>query len=264
MIQSDEGSEATHAAAAQNDPPAIRTSRHVGPSLVAVAHGTRSEIGTATVRVLLDAIRAARPEVHVVEAWVDVRQPDLPSTLEALHGPVVVVPMLLSVGYHVRVDIPAAAASRLQTVITLPLGPDPLLAVAAAARLIEARVAAGSVAGAATVILAAAGSTDPDAASDIAAAASLLAANLGGPVVGAALSASEPTIPQAAESARGPLEIANYLLAEGYFDDRLHRIAADLGISVVGAPLGAHPALVELTLARYDAGARELATPSSM
>jgi sirohydrochlorin ferrochelatase len=78
------------------------------------------------------------------------------------------------------------------------------------------------------------------------------------------LSASEPTIPQAVATAETPVEIANYLLAEGYFDDRLRRIAADLGVVVVGAPLGAHPALVALTLARYDAGARQLATPGSM
>jgi sirohydrochlorin ferrochelatase len=47
-----------------------------------------------------------------------------------------------------------------------------------------------------------------------------------------------------------PVEVATYLLAEGQFVDNLR--AAASGVATVADPIGAHPALVSLVLARYD------------
>jgi sirohydrochlorin ferrochelatase len=172
----------------------------------------------------------------------------------------VAVPLLLSGGYHARVDLPARAP---RARITRPVGPDPLLAVALADRLGEAGYAGGPV------VLAAAGSTDPAAQADVQAQAGLLAAHLGQPVTPAYLSAARPQVadlaaggeagpsPVAPVSTAAPVAavasvaaVAAYLLAPGRFADQL---AADVaGRAPVSAPLGDHPAVAEVVLDRYD------------
>ena len=66
------------------------------------------------------------------------------------------VPLLLSVGYHVKVDIARAVKSRPETRAAAPLGPDPRLAALLDQRLREAGVTDNDA-----VVLAAAGSSDP-------------------------------------------------------------------------------------------------------
>ena len=56
--------------------------------------------------------------------WLERAEPSLPEALAAIDGPVVVVPLLLSTGYHVKVDIPTAVAGRPQTAVARQLGPD--------------------------------------------------------------------------------------------------------------------------------------------
>ena len=51
-----------------------------------------------------------------------------------------VVPLLLSVGYHVKVDIARAVKSRPGSAAAAPLGPDPRLAKLLDQRLREAGV----------------------------------------------------------------------------------------------------------------------------
>jgi sirohydrochlorin ferrochelatase len=158
---------------------------------------------------------------------------------------VVVVPLLLSTGYHDRVDIPAAIrATRPDAVQAAALGPDPLLARALADRLAEAgrRPRDG-------VVLAAAGSSDPDAVAAVRTQAELLEAEIGAPVTAAFGSTAAPDVPTAVAAARpGRVAIAPYLLAAGFFTDRLGSAGAD----VLAAPLGAHPAVVALALRRYE------------
>jgi len=79
------------------------------------------------------AAGTVRLPVEVVGCHVDVEQPDVPSALgdAARAGRAdraVVVPLLLSAGYHVYVDLAeAAAAAPLPTAVTAALGPDPRL-----------------------------------------------------------------------------------------------------------------------------------------
>lgn len=194
-----------------------------------------------------DALSAASDGVEVRLAWVELVEPDLRTALAAVPADrrVVVVPLLLSSGYHDRVDIPAALAdARPAAVQAAVLGPDPLLAAALADRLAEAGRRPGD-----PVVLAAAGSSDPDAVAAVHTQAELLAAVLDAPVTAAFGSAAEPDVRTAVAAARpGRVALAPYLLAPGFFADRLAEAGADL----VAAPLGAHPAVVELARRRFE------------
>ena len=64
-------------------------------------------------------------------AFVDVQPPtvvDVVASLAAEGRPAVVVPLLLSGGYHVHVDIAGAVAAHPRAVSARPLGPDDLAA----------------------------------------------------------------------------------------------------------------------------------------
>jgi sirohydrochlorin ferrochelatase len=204
---------------------------------------------------IADAVRSRRPGLDVRVASVELVPPDVPTALAAVPAAarVVLVPLLLSSGYHDRVDIPAAiAAARPGTVKARVLGPDALLAAALADRLREAGRRDGDA-----VVLAAAGSSDSDAVDSVHGQAGLLAELLGTPVSVGFGSAARPDVAAAVAAARASgatrVGVAPYLLAPGFFATRLRAAGADL----VAAPLGAHPAVVELVLRRYDENRRE-------
>ncbi|MGW4892052.1 sirohydrochlorin chelatase [Kitasatospora sp. NPDC004240] len=218
------------------------------PALVLVAHGSRDPAALATVDRLRARIAAARPELDVRLAHLGLNDPLLPDVLAALSGPAVLVPLLLSRGYHVRVDLPRelAAAPQVAGTITAPLGPDPLLTELLALRLAEAGPAADAV------VLAAAGSRDPAAATDTEAQARLLAARLGRPVLPGYVAAGGPSVAEAVTrlTAAGHrrVAVAGYFTAPGDFA----RLATAAGGHLHAAPLGDHPLLARLVLTRYD------------
>lgn len=213
----------------------------MSPTLLAAVHGTRSPLGQATTEALISRVRDVRPGLAVDLCYLDVLEPRLASRLAAVAGPVVVVPGLLSAGYHVHDDIPSVAAGRAK--VARHLGPDRVLSKVLAARL----AAAGGDAD--TVALVASPSTRSSAQRDRTAAAADLAAVLGRPVhaltVGASLADALATLP-------GRVAVATYLLSEGRFFDTLRAAASEAGAVAVAAPLGAHPAIAELIVARYD------------
>jgi sirohydrochlorin ferrochelatase len=212
------------------------------PHLLIAAHGTQSAAGSATTAALVAAIAAARPNVSISLCFLDVATPSLRQALDATSGPVVVVPLLLSTGYHVQTDIPAIAAGRPEVRVARHLGPDPLVISALVDRL--------GPAPATSTVLIGIGSSRAAARADFDVAAGLLSSRLGRAVsvvtmaedVRAALSALPP-----------PVQVATYLLAEGRFLDSLRRSAE--GIATVAEPIGVHPNLVSLVLARYDQAA---------
>ncbi|AXK34773.1 sirohydrochlorin chelatase [Streptomyces armeniacus] len=228
------------------------------PTLVAVAHGSRDPEALRTLTALRSLVRTLRPGLRVELAHIELNEPLLPDTLAALPagGRAVLVPLLLGRGYHVKHDLPAAlaAAPHLDAAVAPPLGPHPLLAHALHDRLLETGWtpdAAGR--GRGGVVLAAAGSRDPDSAAGAARTAALLSARLGGvPVLPAYASAAAPTITEAAAAlrARGGRHtaLASYFTAPGHFAAR----CADAVPWPAAAPLGAHPALARLVLHRYD------------
>ena len=239
----------------------VRTAPAAGcapaPTLVAVAHGSRDPHALRTVLELLDRVRELRPGLDVRLGHIELNEPLLPETLAAVGaGDAVLVPLLLGRGHHVKHDLPAAAAGApaLRSRTAAPLGPHPLLVEALHGRLVEAGWDAGARSRSAAVVLAAAGSRDPDSAADTRRTARMLSERLGGiPVVPAYASAAAPTVPAAvrALAARGRhrVAIASYFTAPG----RFATAAAAAAPGVAAAPLGAHPAMARLVLHRYDA-----------
>lgn len=219
------------------------------PVLIACSHGTRSAAGQQVVDALRDAVRAARPGLVVEGAQVDVHGPYLADVVDRVcrDRDAVVVPLLLSSGYHVRVDIAQALERGGGRAVAAPaLGPGPEVVEILLERL-------GSFHG--SVVLAAAGSSDARAQADVEAAVELLAGALGRPVTSGFLSAQEPSVADAVAAAGpGPVAVVSYLLAPGVFSARLASVGAD----VVTEPLGVHPGLVDLVLARYDATVRDV------
>lgn len=223
------------------------------PVLIACAHGTRNVEGQAAIRQVMAEIEALRPGLTVVEAYVDVQEPELSGVVAGLPEgtPAVVVPLLLSTGYHVKVDIPKAIKPRPEVSSAPPLGPDPRLAELLAARLRDAGL--GDDDG---VLLAAAGSSLPDGSVDSEEQARQLAELLPNKVRVAYGASAEPNVPDGVAALRaevtedgGRVIVSSYLLATGYFHDQLFKSGAD----VVTAPLLPSPVLAEIALERYDA-----------
>lgn len=257
-----------------------------GPVLVGCSHGTDSLEGRAAIRSILDDVARSRPGLDVREAFVDVQQPEVADVVAAAvrgaphlaphvaaSGPAaaglpalstdprgrparvapsaVVVPLLLSTGFHVRVDVAAAVTGRAARAAA-PLGPDERLVAILVDRLAAAGLGPGDA-----VVLAAAGSTDPDAACDVREVAAGLSAALGRDVVVGYGAGAHPRVPAAVEGARsglapdGRVVVAAYLLAPGYFYDRVLEAGAD----VVTTPLAPDVRLAEIVLDRFDGAA---------
>jgi sirohydrochlorin ferrochelatase len=234
------------------------------PVLVACAHGTRSPDGQAVVRALAADIRGLRPGLVVAETYVDVQEPAVAEVVRAAvagspgepGGPAAVVtPLLLSTGFHVRHDIEEAVAGH-PARAAAPLGPDDRLVTILLERLHEAGAGPGDA-----VVLAAAGSSDPEAARAVRVVADGLRVRWDGPVTAGFGASAVPSVPDAVAAARAAgasrVVVASYLLAPGHFHAALQRAGAD----VVTRPLAPHPLLARIALDRYDARVASPAGP---
>jgi sirohydrochlorin ferrochelatase len=217
--------------------------------LVAVAHGTRSLSGQAQIRDLMARVIRRRPGLDARLSYLDVQHPRLPDVTARLDRPAIIVPLLLTSGYHVRVDI-ASGVDGVNAVATPPLGAGHELV-----DVLADRIAAAGPADA--VVLAAAGSSDARSRADIAAVARALP---GQTRIGYA-STNAPRVPDVVARLRADgaerVVIAAYLLVDGLFYQSLHRAGAD----DVTAPLVTHPAVVDVVLHRYDAAVLTSADP---
>jgi sirohydrochlorin ferrochelatase len=225
-----------------------------GHVLVACAHGTRNPTGRRLIAELALAARRLRPELSTTAAFVDVQPPtvaDVVAGLSAAGHPSVVVPLLLSGGYHVHVDIARAVDGAADAVAARPLGPDERLVAVLHDRLLAAG-ADPSDAGTA-VVLAAAGSSDPRSVADVEDTAALLQDRWAGSVTTGYGSAAKPAVPDAVAAARSAgasrVVVAAYLLAPGHFHDKL----AGAGADAVTAPLLPDDRIAAVLLDRYDA-----------
>jgi sirohydrochlorin ferrochelatase len=224
------------------------------PVLIACAHGTRSPTGRRLIAELALAAKGLRSGLVTTAAFVDVQPPtvvDVVAGLAAEGRPAVVVPLLLSGGYHVHVDIADAVAGAEGTVAARPLGPDARLVAVLHDRLVEAGADPRDPRTA--VVLAAAGSSDPRSVADVQRTADLLQQSWAGPVTTGYGSAAQPPVPDAVAAARRAgaqrVVLAAYLLAPGHFHDKLAGAGADL----VSAPLLPDERIAAVLLDRYDA-----------
>ena len=223
------------------------------PTLVGCSHGTANRAGQLAIRSILDDARAARPGLTVLETYVDVQGPQVEEVLRTVPPgtPAVVVPLLLSAGFHVYVDIAEAAGARPDTVAADALGPDGRLVALLRRRAVEAGAVPGDA-----VVVAAAGSSDARAVADVEAVVEAFARTWDGPVSVGYGSMARPSVAQAVRAARDAgaqrVVVASYLLAPGWFHDQL----AGAGADVVSAPLAPAPELADVVLDRYDAAAR--------
>ncbi|MEU8819526.1 sirohydrochlorin chelatase [Actinoplanes sp. NPDC048796] len=205
------------------------------PALIAVAHGTRSPHGQAQIRDLVARVAARRPALDVRLTYVDVQEPKVADVVP-LVGDAVVVPLLLSAGYHVRVDIADAVSGR-DIPVTRPLGPDDALLDSMVRRLPR---------GADAIVLAAAGSSDPAWRADIDALAARIGAHVG------YVAGHDPKVADVVADLRDRgakrIAIASYLLADGLFYRKLHQAGADW----VTPPLCLDPVTTDLVVSRYE------------
>lgn len=216
------------------------------PSLGLISHGTSSLPGQRLIEALAAAVATDLQGREMVGqtllGHVDVQHPDVAEVLRTLpaEGPRVLVPLLLSPGYHVHVDlaeaVTAAATERPNAPmdsteaagtirgadirLTPTIGPDPRLARVLADRLPALRADD-------QVVLAAAGSSDDRANAACLEMGEHLAAELGLPVtVGFHAGAGERLhdIVEQKRKRRGRLVLSSYLLAPGYFQDLADRL----------------------------------------
>ncbi|WP_344424983.1 sirohydrochlorin chelatase [Streptomyces lavendulocolor] len=232
----------------------------VAPVLVVIAHGSRDPRHAATVHALVRRAGGLRPDVRVETAFLDFNVPSVTAVLERLAAEgvrdVVALPLLLTRAFHAKADIPAVlreAPPSLRIRQAPVLGPSPLLVAALERRLYEAGLTPADK-GSTGVVLASAGSTDPEASAVIAEMARELRHTGWCAVRPAFASASLPRTEDAVRALREDgvrrVAVAPYVIAPGRLPDRIAEGAA--GADVLADVLGPSPELARLLLARYD------------
>jgi sirohydrochlorin ferrochelatase len=241
------------------------------PALVALAHGSRDPRSAATIKALVDEVKAMRPDLKIEAAFLELSKPSFQTVVDRLvkqgHDEIVVVPLLLTEAYHAKVDVPSAVAEAqarhegLQIRATRILGLEAQFLEVLDVRMREALKAA-RVRELDALVLAAAGSSDPLANQAVARLARVWGSRHKLPVTAAFASSSPPATGEAVRAFRGEgrrhIAVASLFLAPGFLPDRAAELALEAGAIAVSEPLGAHPELARAVLARYAVGAVEL------
>ncbi|MEU7317598.1 sirohydrochlorin chelatase [Streptomyces sp. NPDC007083] len=237
------------------------------PALLLVAHGSRDARHSATVGALAARVRLLLPGVRVAACYLDFDSPSVPAALEELHAAgareAVAVPLLLTRAFHAKTDLPAvlaevaAALPELTVRQSAVLGPHPLLTAALERRLRAAGLSPGD-APSTGVVLASAGSSDPEASAVIADMAREWRRTTGWCAVRPAFaSAARPGTADAVRELRAAgarrVAVAPYVLAPGRLPDRIAAGAREAGAEVLAPVLGAAPEVARVVLERYTA-----------
>lgn len=216
------------------------------PSIGLISHGTSSAEGRTVIEALAAAVtedlRTRGLADEVMLGHVDVQDPDVAEVLAALprERPVILVPLLLSPGYHVHVDLTEALYEAGATGgpgsrdirLTPTLGPDPRLA-----RLLVERLPALEADD--HVVLAAAGSSDDRANEACLEVVDSLSRELSRPVTAGFHAGGGDRLGDIVEQKRrlgGRVVLSSYLLAPGFFQDLTGTVIAD-SHDLLGPPL---------------------------
>ncbi|MFF0446632.1 sirohydrochlorin chelatase [Streptomyces sp. NPDC004609] len=261
------------------------------PVLLVVAHGSRDPRHAATVHALVRRVRSLRPGLRVETGFLDFNAPSVPRVLERLAADaeaagsatgrgragggrpgggtagevteVVALPLLLTRAFHAKSDIPAVLHEasvrlpRLRIRQAEVLGPSPLLLAALERRLYEAGLGPAGTRSTG-LVLASAGSTDPEAIAVIADMARELRHTGWCAVRPAFASAVSPGgFPRTEDAVRSlradgcaRVAVAPYVIAPGRLPDRIAAGARDA--DVLADVLGPSPELARLLLERYE------------
>lgn len=229
------------------------------PVLVAVAHGSADPRASATIADLMAVVAGRAPGLDLRSAFLGHAPPSLPQVLRTIEPgrEVTVLPLLLTAAYHSKADIPRILARfpRLRLSYGATLGPHPLLLQALERRLAEADPGAYEDPARTAVVLAAAGSSDPEANATIARLAARWQARTGWFAVRPAYaSAAEPSPAAAVARLRHDgaprVVVATYLLAPGLFADRIRQSTLAAGAAAVSPVLGASAEVSDILLDR--------------
>jgi sirohydrochlorin ferrochelatase len=241
------------------------------PALIALAHGSRDPRSARTVREIVAATKALRPDLKIEPAFLDHSRPDLDAVVDRLvargHTEIVVVPLLLTEAYHARVDVPevvAAAGDRHESLairVADVVGTDAALLSVLDVRLREA-LRESRVRELDALVLAAAGSSDALANATVARLARLWGNRHHLPTSVAFASTAPPSTGEAVREwrrqGRRHVAVGSLFIAPGKLPDRAAELALEAGAVAVSAPLGAHEELSRVILARYSVGALQL------
>ncbi|MGW4232780.1 sirohydrochlorin chelatase [Streptomyces sp. NPDC004980] len=237
------------------------------PVLLVIAHGSRDPRHASTVHALTARVRSLRPGLRVETGFLEFNAPSVPRLLERLAaegvGEVVALPLLLTRAFHAKSDIPSVlheARTRLPRLAVRQaevLGPSPLLNAALEQRLYEAGVTPGDK-GSTGLVLASAGSTDPEAIAVIAEIARELRHTgwcavrpaFASAVVAGGFSRTADVVRALRADGVRRVAVAPYVIAPGRLPDRIAEGAAEA--DVLSGVLGPSPALARLLLDRYD------------
>ena len=253
------------AGAGTGTPAHASTGTGTGTPLLVIAHGSRDPRHAETVRALTGRVAAARPGLRVETAFLDFCAPSVPQAVRHLAADgveqAVALPLLLTRAFHAKSDIPAVLREstagwpslRLRTADVL--GPSRLLTAALERRLYDAGLRPGDRSSTG-VVLASAGSSDPEANAVIAAIAREWRRTGWCAVRPAFASASLPRTEDAVRDLRAQgvrrVAVAPYVIAPGFLPDRIAQGARAAGADVLADVLGPAPELAELLLRRYD------------
>ena len=241
-------------------------------TLVIVAHGSVDPRAAAAIDELMPlvACRARERGLSVPDlrvAYLGHAAPSVPQVMRTF-GPeaqVTVLPLLLTAAYHSKTDLPRVLA-RIGTGARVtygePLGPHPLLLRALERRLAKADPSALEARGHTGVVLAAAGSSDPEANATITRLAAQWQARAGWFAVRPAYASAagprpEQAVTELLRAGAHRVLVASYLLAPGLFADRIRDASLAAGAAAISPALGASPELADVVVDRYqEAGTR--------
>lgn len=248
------------------------------PALVALAHASRDPRTASTVTALVAEVKAQRPDLRVERAFLEstevparATKPAFQSVVDRLakagHEEIVIVPLALSEVEIDSVEIATALALATERHPGLEIRVSGLLGLEACflevldERLREA-LRASRVRELDALVLAAAGSTDALANQSVARLARLWGTHHKLPVTAAYASSAPPATGEAVRAFRAEgrrhIAVASLFLSPGMLTDRSTEMALEAGAVAVSEPLGAHPEVARMVLARYAVGAVEL------
>lgn len=194
-------------------------------TVILCAHGATNTRGRSAFAGLVNAVRREAQDLEVVDAFVDAQLPGIAEVVRETSGPRAVVPLMLAYDRPVGVDIVRASHLDPAVTVTVPLGPDWVLAEVGVRRLVEAGARAED-----TIVLAAASADDDRAGADISKAAQLLSAVWGGRVHVGTLGGAD-TLADAVDIARAygrRVVVSTYLLSPGAPHDSISEAGADV------------------------------------